>query len=353
MTPSTPNPRRNEDSSIRDLAAHWVIRQDRTLSIAERLEMESWLAADPRNAKAFTQSSTAWRTFRGLGQVVGRAHAPALAPPPRSSRPVLAVLAAAAAVVVLGSIALRTVDRGTSPAVAYTYNIPTPTQRTLADGSLAWLKGNAEIREAFSSGERRVRLVRGEAFFTVTKDPARPFLVEAGEVTVRAVGTAFAVRVESDWIDVLVTEGTVQVTPPPKIAASPAGQDPGESSARVEAGHRAVVSASALPRQERLSVRPVSASEIARSLAWYKPMLELAGATLNELVAAFIRESGRRIEIVDPALGEVRIGGRFPTQDVDGFVRVLEEIYDVRSERRTDGTVVLRMGRSGGPGNLR
>ncbi|MBL9206821.1 MAG: FecR domain-containing protein [Opitutaceae bacterium] len=355
MTPSTPNPGKSRDSVIRDLAAQWVVRQDRTLSTAERVELESWLAADPRHARAFTQSSAAWRTFRGLGQIVGRAHAPEPAPLPRSPRPMLGVLAAAAAIVLVSVVALRSVDRDTTsvPNPALTSSRSVPTKRALADGSLAWLKGDAEILEAFTAGERRIRLLRGEAFFTVTKDPARPFLVEAGKVTVRAIGTAFAVRVESESIDVLVTEGTVQVTPPPETQASTAAPLAGDASARVEAGHRARVASSALPYHERLSVRPVSAAEIARSLAWYEPMLELAGATLKELVAAFARESGRRIEIADTALGEVRIGGRFPTQDVDGFVRVLEEIYDVKSERRSDGTLVLRAGRSGEPGSTR
>jgi len=56
-----------------------------------------------------------------------------------------------------------------------------------------------------------VRLVRGEAHFTVAKNPARPFIVEAGGVAVRAVGTAFDVRHADGAIEVLVTEGKVHV----------------------------------------------------------------------------------------------------------------------------------------------
>jgi transmembrane sensor len=71
-------------------------------------------------------------------------------------------------------------------------------------------------------------------------------------------------------------------------------------------------------------------------------MLELGGATLGELAATFAQRSGRRIEIADATLATVRIGGRFPTDDVDGFVRALAEIYDVESEQRPDGSIVLR-----------
>jgi ferric-dicitrate binding protein FerR (iron transport regulator) len=70
-------------------------------------------------------------------------------------------------------------------------------------------------------------------------------------------------------------------------------------------------------------------------------MLELAGSTLGDLATAFTQQSGQKIEITDPLLRAVRIGGRFPNQDVEGFVRVMEEIYNVESERRADGTLVL------------
>ena len=52
----------------------------------------------------------------------------------------------------------------------------------------------------------------GEAYFTVAKNPGRPFVVAAGGVGVRAVGTAFNVRLDSDAVEVLVTEGRVQVS---------------------------------------------------------------------------------------------------------------------------------------------
>jgi ferric-dicitrate binding protein FerR (iron transport regulator) len=92
-------------------------------------------------------------------------------------------------------------------------------------------------------------------------------------------------------------------------------------------------------------VSAVSPAEIARTLAWNSALLELGGSTLGELAAAFAAQSGRRIEFADPALRAVRIGGLFPNEDADGFVRVLEEVYDVKSERRADGTIVLRKAR--------
>jgi transmembrane sensor len=207
---------------------------------------------------------------------------------------------------------------------------------------LARLKPGAEVVAAYSATERRVRLVRGEAFFSVTKDSTRPFFVEVDHVTVRAVGTSFAVRLNPQAVDVLVTEGIVKVTPATVAKASPGGEDP---SALVEAGHRAVVDRKAGPREARVVVTAVSSQDIAQSLAWKSTMLDFADTTLTEVVEAFAQRTGRRIEIGDPALAMVRIGGRFPSEDVDGFVRVLEEIYDVKAERGADSSIVLRKAR--------
>jgi ferric-dicitrate binding protein FerR (iron transport regulator) len=161
---------------------------------------------------------------------------------------------------------------------------------------------------------------------------------------VRAVGTAFAVRCEPRAIDVVVTEGIVQVRsdggPDPVSIAPTAISAP--TVALVPAGNRATVARSAAGQPAPVAVNAISREEIDRTLAWSGRMIELAGATLGELVAEFSRRSGRRIEVSDAALRNVRIGGRFPIDDLDGFVRGLEEVYQVQSERSSDGAIVLR-----------
>ncbi len=339
MTRLNPNSASPEETAIRDTAARWVVRQDRRLSRAETGELEAWLAADGRHAEAFERSVESWRTFRSLGSAVRRAPVEGSTARTRRAWTLAGGLAAAAALVLLGVSWQRTRLRPAETVVAHA--APESSTRRLADGSVARLKGEAQIAETFSATERRVRLVRGEVYFAVAKDAARPFLVEVGDATVRAVGTAFAIRFEPHAIDVLVTEGVVQVTPP---AARPAAADrvaAPAAPAMVGAGHRAVMARAAAAQTPAVVVTAVSPAEIARTLAWNEPMLELAGATLGELVAAFAQRSGRRIEIADPALRDVRIGGLFPTGDVDGFLHALAEIYEVKAERRADGSIVL------------
>ena len=337
-----------DDAGTREIAARWVVRQDRRLTAEEAAELAAWLAADPRHATAFKQSAASWRAYREIAMAVRRVPLDAVEPRWKTNWMGVGGLAAAAAV----ALACFTLVREArfpqaSPATAATaVNVTSaPSIRHFADGSVARLKSDAEIAEAYSPAERRIRLLRGEAFFSVVKDETRPFLVEVGNVTVRAVGTSFAIRFEPLAVDVLVTEGTVRVTPSGPTSVHPGGEEPPDPSALVEAGHRAVVAQTSEPHAPRVVVTAVSNQSIAQSLAWNHPMLDLAGTTLSEVVAAFSQRTGRRIEIADPALATVRIGGRFPTDDVDGFVRVLEEIYDVKSERRADSSIVLRKAR--------
>lgn len=345
MNHSRPQSNAESDAAIRDTAARWVVRQDRRLTSAETAELEVWLAADPRHAVAHEQSAASWRRVRGIAAVVRRT--PIKTDRPRAQLSWISAVGLAAAAAL--AFALFVVDRTPEGASS----IPradsstaaaavVPGARALADGSLIQLRDGAEIAVAFSASERRVRLVRGEAFFLVAKDAARPFLVEIGDVTVRAVGTAFAVRYEPQAVDVLVTEGVVRVVPTAPDPASHGAAHAVDASALVGAGQRAVVAHEPVSQTPSVVVTTVAAEEIANTLAWGERMLELAGSTLGELVTKFTYRSGQRIEIEDTKLATVRIGGQFPTNDVDGFLRALEVIYGVESENRPDGVVVLR-----------
>lgn len=350
MNAPQPGPGGADESTIRTSAARWVVQHDRQLSPQETAEFETWLAADARHAAAFEDSVGSWQRVRSLAAAIRRAPLDETGARPKWSHPALGGLAAAACL----GIGLLWFNRDgapavhqTGPAVASAGATAAPVSQVLPDGSTVRLRSGAELTVEFSETERRVRLVRGEAFFTVAKQPARPFLVAIEGVTVRAVGTAFAIRSEPHAVDVWVTEGTVRVTPVQTPAVRPRFPTtvPGDASALVEAGHRAVVARAAGPAGPPVVITPVSPAEISRALAWNQPMIELAGATLEELVAAFADRSGGRLRLGDASLRDVRVGGRYPAGDLDGFVRALEAIYDVKAERLADDSIVLRRAR--------
>ncbi len=235
----------------------------------------------------------------------------------------------------------------------------------LADGTEVRLNAGSEIVERFTAVERAVELTRGEAHFTVTKDPARPFVVGAGALRVRAIGTAFNVSRVEDRTEVLVTEGRVALATEAGGQRTEdggrwsvdgdrssvvgdlrqGGQDAPVPLAELGAGERAVVTLAApgpeAPAPEIVVAR-VDATEMARALAWQENLLRLGGATLAEIAAEFERRTGHRVVLADPTLAAVRLGGRFRADDAEGFAKLLAAMLDVEAERAADGAIVLR-----------
>ena len=199
---------------------------------------------------------------------------------------------------------------------------------TLSDGTVVQLNTGGEVRERFTAATRHVTLTRGEAHFAVAKNPTRPFIVQAGSLQVRAVGTAFNINLQSAAVDVIVTEGRVQLTTGTPDAPA------------LNAGERATLRRAA--DGPTLVVARIDAAAITQTLAWREPLMRLGGATLAELAAEFERATGRRLVLADPALADLRFGGRFRADDIDGFTHLLATTLDLDVERAADGAIVLR-----------
>jgi transmembrane sensor len=313
------------------------VRRDRGLSAAESIEYELWLAADPRHAAAMQRTSAAWSL---LDRIPESAAAPILAAATRRRsfwrRTVtFGSLAAAAALAVGLFVWSRPLPAEADPALSTPALSATTTPRlvTLSDGTVVQLNTGGEVSERFTAATRHVTLTRGEAHFAVTKNPARPFIVQAGSLQVRAVGTAFNINLQSAAVDVIVTEGRVQLTTGTTDAPA------------LDAGERATLrrAPAASPAAEPvLVVARLDAAAIAQTLAWREPLLRLGGATLAELAAEFERATGRRLVLADPALAELRFGGRFRADDIDGFTHLLATTLGLDVEHAADATIVLR-----------
>jgi len=178
----------------------------------------------------------------------------------------------------------------------------------------------------------------------VAKNPARPFYVTAGPVTVRAVGTAFDVRLGAAAVEVLVTEGKVRVDDNVKgvslLSAVPAA---GEAGGVLRAGQRVVVNlAEVVDDSTAARVADVTPGEIEQALAWQATRLVFNDTPLDEVVTAFNRYNEHRLVIGDPLVSTRRITGVFRADNLDGFTRLLEGGVDVRAERNGNGEIVLR-----------
>ena len=326
---SSPSPD-SPENTLRATAARWAVRRDRGLSAAESIDYELWLAADPRHAAAMQRTSAAWSL---LDRIPESAAAPILAAATRRRsfwrRTVTFGSLAAAAALAVGlfvwSRPLPADPTLSAPALSAT---TTPRLVTLSDGTVVQLNTGGEVSERFTAATRHVTLTRGEAHFAVAKNPTRPFIVQAGSLQVRAVGTAFNINLQSAAVDVIVTEGRVQLTTGTPDAPA------------LNAGERATLRRAA--DGPTLVVARIDAAAITQTLAWREPLMRLGGATLAELAAEFERATGRRLVLADPALADLRFGGRFRADDIDGFTHLLASTLDLDVERTADGAIVLR-----------
>jgi transmembrane sensor len=212
-------------------------------------------------------------------------------------------------------------------------------QIALRDGSTVHLDARSAVRVDFSGRNRRVRLEAGQAHFEVAHDAVHPFIATAAGVAVRAIGTAFTVRLAPTAVEVLVEEGRVEVapeTPPP--ASAPAAPLP-----QLGAGERArVARADATARPE---IEKVAPPELRGALAWHRRTVVLSDVPLAELIARFNRRNAIQLTLADDELRERRLGGVLVLDQVEAFVALLERGGDIAAERRGPEEIVLRRAR--------
>jgi transmembrane sensor len=342
-------------SRIEELAADWLARRESGLSIDEQAEFSRWLMADPRHARSVERIEASWRRlqqprFSGQAQEVIRAVQLRVERRQKRRRRMLlgslgTVLAAAAAVAV--ALLPARLDPARPEPLAPSVALR-PERQILADGSVVELNAGAEVNVDFSTDRRAVRLLRGQAHFTVAKDTRRPFLVQAGTVAVRAVGTIFTVELAPQTVEVLVTEGRVAVeqstaaaTPSPAANPSPTDTSSASAVTYVDAGTQLSVPTAARPAAP-LRGRLVTAAQSQAMLAWRGMRVEFSGTPLAEIVALFNRRNRVQLELGAAELGTIHISGIFWADDPEGFSRLLEASAGVRADRARSDRIVLQ-----------
>ena len=322
-----------EERSVEAEAAAWLARRDREFTAAEQDSFLQWLRADPSHRAALQRLDRTWSALDALAAWqpadTARPNPDLLAPAAaRSRRTAWWVTGAGTGIAALFAVLVFRVPSAPAEAPSVSPGVrvvPRPELQALADGSVAEVNHGGRVELAFGAAERRVRLREGEVHLTVAKDAARPFLVEAGGVTVRAVGTAFNVRRDRDTVEVIVTEGRVQLE---SAGSVPVPLTRGERG-RVEPGQRPVVSVA-------------DPAAIARELAWRAVRLEFEALPLEAVIVEFNLRNARQLTIGDAAAGRVKVAGTFRADEPEAFARLLEASFGIAVERPAEGAWVLR-----------
>jgi transmembrane sensor len=315
-------------SAIDNQALGWLrIQSERELDADERAHLDAWLAEDTRHKGAYiramvvdnaiTQAVAQQSLYPGEDRYALRSDA--AESPVTSRRAWLKYGAWVAGVGLFGvGVALKVTERPTTLATSRGEF----RRVALADTSVASINSSSRLEVRLTGEKRQITLVKGEAWFEVAKDKTKPFVVEAGDVRVRAVGTAFGVRRFRDGAEVLVTEGTVEVWT-------------GNAKALLSAGQRSFV-----PYKTAQITVARQPQEIQRKLAWREGKLIFTRQTLAEAVADFNRYSAKKIVISDPALENRRIFGQYQIDAAEQFAKDIGAYLNVPIEVGTERIVI-------------
>jgi len=293
-------------------AADWLLRNGEAAQVApERSAFEAWLNRDPENRQAYDaaqrlmgEASIAIQSDPSLREHETRSRGIA-----RPAAGVLLALALACGAFLLADGPMRLEADARSGAG----EMPV---LTLEDGSIVQMNASSAIAYDYSAKRRSVRLLRGQAFFQVAPDPARPFTVEAGEARITALGTAFDVRRGSDETDVTVTHNAVLI----------AFADPNIPPARVSEGEVAAYAHGS-------GVNKVAPGDVSAALAWTRGQLVLDNQSLSFVVEEINRHFPGRIMLASSALAERRVSGTIAVADTNAALTFLEQALGVSTSR--------------------
>lgn len=361
-----------DQTAIEEEAGAWLIKLDGDTvpSTEELASLREWLGRSPVHREQLGRLADFWDKLNvltelavPLGHPDSRANQGFIAGI-RQAVPSIRLAGLVAAVIVIGvatSLWLRP-DPFLSSNGLYATTVGQQQSTTLADGSVVLLNTNTQMKVDYDNEYRNIRLLQGEAHFTVAKNALRPFRVYAGDRRVQAVGTAFSVYLKNDSIDVTVTEGEVVLASVSRAGSerlpqfesslredqssgSSAVLDSGyvESLGTIKAGESANIHSAPDASAARIidDVETIEAPEMVKRLSWREGMLIFTGEPLVLVVDEISRYTTVSIEITDPVVRATRIGGQFPIGETDAMFDVLEANFGLRVTRLSHDRVLV------------
>ncbi|NGY06717.1 FecR family protein [Solimonas terrae] len=342
------HPEQNDKTARLEQASLWWLRlREADVRPEEISEWLAWCQSDPANLEAFEK-------IDGLGVRLDNIdpaardtlmrevldERPAAAPRKSAARRRHWALAAGLAAVAM--ISAFVVHRVSAPPAiqnaVYTTAKAQLQDLKLSDGSKIALGADTRLDVAYSAELRDLQLGDGEAYFEVAHNSARPFVVHVGHLSVTAVGTAFNIRKTGERVEVIVTQGVVDVAGGSGViaaqaaASSPASQLPGSGVIRVPAGQLII------SENRSLTVRP--ADEDA-AIAWRKGSQRFVDENLGVVVANLNRYSQDEVVIADPSLATLRYTGTVVEGHEAEWLAAIEKVFPVAVRREASGRIAL------------
>lgn len=310
---------------IGEQAASWLYRANSSgWTTADQADLDEWLVASEFHRAAYWRLEAAWQDAARLAAL-----RPIHRKPTTFKRIFNPQALKAAAVIVLLVAGVSGYRFYMTPSV-HTYATAVGGHRTLTlpDGTIIELNTDSVIQIADDLSERRVWLVKGEAFFTVTHDPLHPFTVYARDHKITDLGTKFIVRQSGDRIEVALLEGRAQF--------ETTGSESAPQSTELTPGEFAIASRNGMS----VSTKPVPV--MMNDLSWRKGLLVFDDTTLSDAVAEFNRYNEQKIILLDSSLAKLRVNGTFPVHARREFAEVARAVFGLRASAEGDQIIISR-----------
>jgi len=379
--------------NINQEACEWVAKMhDADLSVEQAEQLRQWMAQSLAHKQELKRMAQRWDELNVLTELAVPLVPEAITANKKQRSPNAALgffngllanatgglsraslLTSAAVVLVLVGLVFTLPNNSMEGSQTYITAIGEQRRITLADNSIVQLNTNSAVVVSYTDSERGIQLQKGEAHFTVSHNPHRPFLVRAGNGIVRAVGTAFSVRLYERSVDVIVTEGRVALNKADALPVSTQRslQQPAQHSLQQSAQHSLQQSTQSAISEPSTNIKlaqntaepayldagqaaifdttthsielvqGLDRDELERKLLWRNGLIRFAGAPLEEVVAEISRYTALNIVIREPELKALRIGGLFKVGETQKMLDVLESGFGVYAHPVDGNTIYL------------
>ncbi|MDO6477565.1 FecR family protein [Alteromonas sp. 1_MG-2023] len=325
MSRVLPFNKESESQQRRREASAWVVKlNEGDLSDEESLALKAWLKQDQANVAELKRLSATWDKMSDLREDLSTKASGPNATLSLAGRIFKIAACFLALLLIPLTVYLQQLTVISSTNGEYFTVVGKQRTVSLSDGSQIILNTNTRINVKFTRRQRDIELVQGEANFDVAADKARPFVVKVGSGDVRALGTSFSIRKSGQFVNVLVSHGTVKVSANgddyDEKSTSGAHQELNSSSTVVVSAGKEVV----FDEVEVESVMSATSEDMNKKLYWKKGFLAFDDESLSRVVEELSRYTDMKIVIVDQGIKELRVGGYYPIDNLDTVFASLE-----------------------------
>lgn len=345
MSAFRPSPLANGQDADEN-AAGWIVRmKSGDVQENERAAFLDWLAEADANALAYKRAEAAWAIFDDPADsptlISLRASALAAGPSPKRGFWLASAVGIAASILValaaLGPLPFMSQQTESTLASkdigSLKEYITAKGERKilrLSDGSKITLNTDSSVSYSYTPHGRLVYLQRGQALFEVAKDPKRPFIVQASDQKITAIGTVFEVRLDTNLTKVTLIEGKVIVDDAGiipknrKAAIVPTIHNPGNALVTIEGAQPELVKI-----------------DLGQQLRWREGFVEFNDIPLADAVKEMNRYSQKPIQIDLSNPDEMRVSGVFRTGNNERFASIISEVLPIEQLKLEDGSIEL------------